>query len=63
MRKKQDLVKVTLNLTPSTYNRFKELYPKIGATVAIRKLIDAHIAAVDAKIAEKIPMPRLEGDI
>lgn len=52
-RKKQALVKVTLNLTPSTYERFKELYPRVGASVAIRKLCDAHIAQVDGKIAAK----------
>lgn len=48
------LVKITLNVNARDYARMKALYPRVGATVAIRALISAHVTKVEAKAAAAI---------
>lgn len=50
----EPLTKVTLNLFSRDYERMQELYPQIGATVAIRALVHQHVTKVEAKTARLV---------
>lgn len=47
----EPLKKITLNVNERDYERMQLLYHKVGATVAIRHLVHAHVMKVDAKTA------------
>jgi hypothetical protein len=42
-QKRNDLVKVTLNLRDGDFNKMGELFPEKGPSVAIRELLSAFI--------------------
>lgn len=48
------LKKITMNINASDYERMQALYPKVGATVAIRALVHAHVSKVTAKAAAMV---------
>lgn len=50
-RESEPLTKITMNVYERDYERMKALYPKAGATVAIRQLIRSHVMKVEAKTA------------
>lgn len=47
--KESPLQKVTLNLFAGDFSRLQELFPDIGASVVVRKLVRNYITALDAK--------------
>lgn len=47
----EKLVRISMNLIERDYEKMKALYPDVGATVAIRALVHAHVAKVEAKTA------------
>lgn len=47
----EPLKKITLNVNLRDYERMQAMYPKAGATVAIRALVHAHVSKVEAKAA------------
>lgn len=53
-RESEPLKKITLNVYERDYERMQLLYPKAGATVAIRQLIHSHVMKVEAKTAAKL---------
>lgn len=57
--KNVDLVKKTMNLRVGDFEKMKELFPKLDASVAIRDLISAF---VDKHYA-KTPQPESDQDV
>ena len=48
------LEKVTLNLFDGDFARLGELYPTIGPSLALRKILRAHIAKIEAAVHPRI---------
>jgi glucan phosphorylase len=46
----EPLVKVTLNLYERDYDALRVAYEVIGATVAIRRIVRAHVAKLNERI-------------
>lgn len=53
-REAEPLVKVTLNLFASDYERMQQLYIATGAAKAIRAVIRAHVQRVEARAAQTV---------
>jgi len=51
-REIEPLVKVTLNLYRSDYEKFQVIYRQSGAAVAIRALVRQHVQKVETRIAQ-----------
>lgn len=49
--KEGQLQKVTLNLFSGDFARLQELFPDVGASVIVRKLVRNYITALDAREA------------
>jgi hypothetical protein len=61
-REVEPLVKVTLNLYRSDYEKMHTLYASTGAAVAIRALLRQHVQRVETRVAQ-IPTERLVAEI
>lgn len=60
----EPLTKVTLNLYSSDYEQMQAIYPQVGATVAVRELVKAHVAKVRARLIKASgPLDDFEIDV
>lgn len=58
------LQKVTMNFFADSYADMHALYPVIGAAVAIRLIIDAHVRKIKDEAAKGVaPAPEIDLDI
>lgn len=52
------LSKHTLNLYAGQYDRLQELYPRLGAAMVIRTVIEDHLRSIAESAAQKLePIP------
>jgi len=51
IRKIEGLRKITINLTAETIDRLSDIYAGIGYQRAIREILDAHVARLNASRA------------
>lgn len=57
MPKRDDLEKVTLSLRTGDFSRLREMYPQVGASAVVRKLVSDY---VDQFKVETTTLPRLD---
>lgn len=53
----EETQKHTLHFYRGDFQRLQELYPEIGASLIVRKLVRKHIEGIEAKIASEKPTP------